>query len=398
MTVFSRVLLILFVFFIAEGFCGYLHYPQEVNLKNVRQLTFAGANAEAYFSFNNKKIVFQAVDFGSKCDQIFEFNLTNIDMPSNHPPRIVSNGLGVCTCSFFMPDNQNIIFASTFKGGKSCPQKVCRSNEAKTNSTLQRLCNTTYTWDIFPTFDIYTADQKGNLTQLVTLPGYYDAEATVSPTKDKIVFTSTRSGDLELYTMNVDGSNVTQITNETGYDGGAFFSPDGKRLVYRASRPKNKTEIAKYNELLSYNLVSPTKMELYTINADGTNQKQITHLGGANWAPYWHPDGKRIIFSSNHDARKGGFNFNLFMVNDDGSNKRQITFDPVFDAFPMFSYDGKHLIFSSSRNAAKDGDINLFIAEWVETTSKSSPHIQAELKNNLGLTVVLIIMSFVLYA
>lgn len=359
----------------AAALGGIIHYPEEVHLRNVKQLTFNGANAEAYFSFDNKKIVFQAIDFGSKCDQIYEFDLSLGDM-SSYIPRQISPGLGVCTCSYFMPDNQRIMYASTFQGGLTCPEKICQTPESKVNATLQRLCNTTYTWDIFPSFDIFVANEAGNILQKMTNFSGYDAEATVSPNKDKIVFTSTRSGDLELWTMNMDGSNQTQVTRDLGYDGGAFFSPDGTKLVYRASRPTTPQSKSKYKELLSFNLVSPTDMELFTINVDGTNQHQVTHLGGANWAPFYHPDGKRIIFSSNHDGRDGGFNFNLFMVNENGTGKEQITFGKIFDAFPMFSFDGKKLIFSSSRNRSSlpghEHDINLFLADWIENPSPNT--------------------------
>ena len=174
-----------------------------------------------------------------------------------------------------------------------------------------------------------------------------------------------RSGDLELYTMDLDGSNVVQITDELGYDGGSFFSPDGKQLVFRASRPKTEEEIEKYKRLLAEGLVEPTSMELFVVNIDGTGLKQVTNLGNANWAPFFHPSGKKIIFSSNHTAERG-FPFNLFMINVDGTGLEQITFDSMFDSFPMFSNDGRKIAFSSNRFNGGDRSTNVFVADWVD--------------------------------
>ena len=252
-----------------------------------------------------------------------------------------------------MPGNQSVLYASTRSGGDACPPSPERREDGK------------YVWPIYSDFDIYIADLKGNIIDtLVSGPGY-DAEATVSAQGDKIVFTSDRSGDLELYTCDIDGSDVKQITFELGYDGGAFFSPDGTKLIFRSSRPKTDEEIKEYKDLLAEGLVMPTNMELYICNADGSDLKQITKLGKANWAPFFHPSGKKIIFSSNHAADRG-YSFNLFMINLDGTGLEKITHDQVFDAFPMFSYDGKKLIFSSNRNNGGTRNTNLFIADWVE--------------------------------
>ena len=330
------------------------HYSQEKHLANVRQLTNAGDNAEAYFSFNDSMIVFQATvpKWGSQCDQIYLFPFSDGDMLTR-PPKILSNGVGRTTCSFFLPGDTTVLYASTRSGGDECPPVPEKRSDGK------------YVWPIYADFDIYVADLNGNLIDtLISGPGY-DAEATVSPKGDKIVFTSDRSGDLELYTCDIDGSNIKQVTNQLGYDGGAFFSPDGKMLVFRASRPKTEEDIKVYKDLLKQGLVMPTNMEIYVCNVDGSNLRQVTHLGKANWAPFFHPSGKKIIFSSNH-AGKRGYEFNLYMVNLDGTGLERITYDPVFDAFPMFSYDGKKLIFSSNRNNGGTHNTNLFIADWVE--------------------------------
>jgi len=323
-----------------------VHYPAEKHFKHVTQLTFGGDNAEAYFSFDNKKIVFQATNekWNAACDQVFYSSLDRFS------PALLSTGKGRTTCSYFLPGDTTILYASTHLAGDECPLKPAPRADHK------------YVWAIYDSFDIFITDLKGNIIkQLTNTPGY-DAEATVSPKGDKIVFTSVRNGDIDLYTMNIDGSNVKQVTHELGYDGGAFFSPDGKKLIFRASRPKTDEEIKTYTELLRQGLVMPTDMEIFTCNVDGSDMKQVTHLGGANWAPYFLPGGKKIIFSSNHVSK--GYHFNLWTCNLDGTGLEQITFDPAFDAFPVFSRDGKKLIWSSNRNSAGKHALNLFIADW----------------------------------
>ncbi len=331
-----------------------LLYPGENHLKNIRQLTFGGDNAEAYWSFDDSKLVFQATydKWNAACDQIFVYDLqTNAD--STYTPPLVSTGKGRTTCSYFMPGDSTIIYASTHLAGDACPP------------TPERRADGKYVWPIYESFDIFIADMEGNIVkQLTDTPGY-DAEATVSPKGDKIVFTSMRTGDLELYTMDIDGSNVQQVTDGLGYDGGAFFSPDGTKLIFRASRPQTDEEVDTYKNLLAEGLVQPTKMELYVCNVDGSDLKKITSLGNANWAPFFHPSGEKIIFSSNHNSERG-FPFNLFMINVDGTGLEQITFDKTFDSFPMFSNDGKQLVFASNRNNGGTRDTNLFIADWVD--------------------------------
>ena len=332
-----------------------LKYPQEKHFANVKQLTFGGDNAEAYWSFNSKMLSFQSNNkaWGLSCDQIFYTSVNNkVDLKKNKP-QLISTGEGRTTCAYFMPGDKQILFASTHLGGKDCPAEPARVPGGK------------YLWPIYDTYDIFVSDLKGKIVkQLTNTPGY-DAEGTVSPKGDKIVFTSTRNGDLDLYVMNIDGSNVKQVTNEIGYDGGAFFSPDGKKLVFRASRPKTEEEKKEYLDYLKQGLVAPTSMEIYTCNVDGSDLKQITNLGKANWAPFYHPKGKKIIFSSNHKGKRG-FEFNLFMVNEDGSGLEQISYDGVFDSFPMFSPDGKKFVFSSNRFNGGNRNTNLFIADWVD--------------------------------
>ena len=331
-----------------------IHYYQEKHLQNIKQLTFGGDNAEAYFSFDNTRLVFQLKNpnIGIDCDQIYVTDWENDNMEEKLP-LMVSTGLGRTTCSYFMPGDTTVIYASTHLGDDNCPKEPEKREDGA------------YVWPIYSDFDIFVADLKGNIVKQLTNEPGYDAEATISPQGDKIVFTSDRTGDLELYTMDIDGSNIKQVTFGLGYDGGAFFSPDGTKLIFRSSRPKTNEEIKVYKQLLSEGLVKPTEMELFICNTDGSDLTQITNLGNANWAPFFHPSGDKVIFSSNHKSEKG-FPFNLFMINIDGTDLEQITFDGVFDAFPMFSYDGKKLVFSSNRNNGGTRATNLFIADWKE--------------------------------
>jgi Tol biopolymer transport system component len=341
------------LFFHYFAYSQNIQYPQEKHLKNLKQLTFGGDNAEAYFSFDGKAIAFQSNNkaWGLNCDQIFYFPFAEGNM-QNQKPSLISTGKGRTTCSYFLPGDSLILYASTHKGGNDCPQDPPRTGGK-------------YVWGIYPTYDIYVANKKGEIVKQLTDTEGYDAEATVSPKGDKIVFTSTRGGDLDLWIMDIDGKNPRQITKELGYDGGAFFSPNGKQIVFRASRPKTEEQKKEYLELLKQGLVQPTNMEIFTCNVDGSNLKQITNLGKANWAPFFHPKGKKIIFSSNHKSERG-FQFNLYMIDLKSKALEQITYDGVFDSFPMFSPDGKKIIFSSNRNNNGTRDTNLFIADWVD--------------------------------
>ncbi|RLD28432.1 MAG: hypothetical protein DRI70_03545 [Bacteroidetes bacterium] len=327
-----------------------LIYPEEKHFKSIRQVTFGGDNAEAYWSFDDKQLLFQSNFKGwdLECDQMFLMNASQTFEDSK--PPMISTGKGRTTCAYFLPDNKHFLYGSTHLVDDNCPDVPLRENGK-------------YVWPVYDSFDIFIADLQGNITaQLTNEPGY-DAEATISPMGDKIVFTSMRSGDLELYTMNLDGSDVKQITDELDYDGGAFFSPDGTQLIFRSSRPKSEAEIKEYKDLLAQGLVQPTQMELFICNADGSNLRQLTHLGNANWSPFFHPSGKKILFSSNYESERG-FPFNLYLIDLDGRNLERITHGETFDAFPVFSNDGKYLAFSSNRNNGGNRDTNLFIAEW----------------------------------
>lgn len=319
----------------------------EKHFKNIRQLTFGGENAEAYFSFDGKQLIFQSKRDNRGCDQIYTMNADGSNT------RMISNGEGRTTCSFFLKGDKRILYASTFQGGKDCPPNPDFSKG--------------YVWAIYPEYDIYTAKPNGTDIKKLTDSKGYDAEATVSPNGKKVVFTSERDGDLELYSMDANGKNVKRLTFEVGYDGGAFFSPDNKMMVYRGSHPTDAALIQRDKELLAQHLIVPTVFEVWTMNADGSNKRQITKLGTASFAPFFTPDGKRIIFCTNYfaaDPRKR--NFDLAMINVDGTGLQRITFNESFDGFPMFSPDGKKFVFASNRNAKNQGDTNVFIADWVE--------------------------------
>lgn len=324
-----------------------LRDPREQHLRNIRQLTFGGTNAEAYFSFDETKLIFQSTRQPYHCDQIFTMNLDGSDQ------RLVSTGKGRTTCAYFFPDGKRILYASTHRASDDCPPSPDKSKG--------------YVWGVFNAYDIYTANVDGTGLQPLAVSEGYDAEATISPTGDKIVFTSSRDGDLDLYTMALDGTRIKRITNEIGYDGGANFSWDGRRIVYRAYHPKSDSETKDYLSLLSEQLVRPTKMEIYVCDENGGHRQQITHTDAANFAPIFHPDDKRIIFSSNmRDTSAIKRHFHLFLMGDDGKNLEQVTYGGSFDAFPMFTHDGKKLVFISDRNARSHYEFNVFLADWVE--------------------------------
>src|SRR5580692_2293536 len=320
--------------------------PQEKHLRNVHQLTFGGSNAEAYFSSDGKTLIYQSTHGDVKCDQIF---IMNIDGSDQH---MVSTGKGRTTCSYFYPDGKKILYASTHLANPECPPKPDYSKG--------------YVWGVYAGYDIFTANPDGsNLKRLTNTPGY-DAEATISLDGKKITFTSTRNGDLDIYTMDADGKNVKQLTHELGYDGGPFWSYDGKKIVYRAEHPKTPQQISDYKALYAKGLIRPGNLELWVMNADGSGKHQVTHNGAANFAPYWLPDGKRIVFASNMGNQKDPAGFDLYVINEDGTGLERITYYPGFDAFPMFSSDGKLLVWGSNRNGRAPHETNIFIADWVE--------------------------------
>jgi Tol biopolymer transport system component len=330
-----------------------LHYSEETHFKNLQQLTFGADNAEAYWSYDSKWIVFQrtAPKDGLPCDQIFIGKVP--EKGGKFTYKMVSTGKGRTTCAFFTRDNKHIIYASTHGDADTCPPLPDRSKYGNK-----------YIWPIYGSYDIYMADLDGKIIKKLTDAPGYDAEATLSPDGKQMLFTSTRNGDLDLYIMDLESGAIKQVTNTLGYDGGAWFSRDGKKIVWRASRPTTEAEIKEYTDLLKEGLVAPTQMEVFIANADGSDAKQITALGQANWAPNFLPDG-RVIFCSNHEYKRG-FPFNMYTMNADGSDIEKISRDKGFDAFPMFSPDGKKIVFCSNRNNGGTHDTNIFVADWVK--------------------------------
>jgi TolB protein len=316
--------------------------PAETHLSNVTQLTFGGENAEAYFSFDGRRLVFQSTPRGGGCDQIYTMNVDGSALTR------VSSGKGRTTCGFFYPDGQHILYGSTFKGSDACPPKPDFSRG--------------YVWPVYDTYDIYRARADGSGIEPLTATPGYDAEATIAR-DGTIVFTSVRDGDMEIYSMRADGSGPTRLTRRPGPDGGPFFSPDGSQIVFRGRELQAGKELDDYLLLLKESLWRPTSLEIFAMNRDGSNVRQVTSLGGASFAPYWYPDGTRIIFSSNHHNPRGR-DFDLWAIDVDGTDLERITSNPTFDGFPMFSPDGRKLVFASNRHAAQEGDTNVFIADW----------------------------------
>ena len=317
----------------------------EVRLRNIRQLTFGGQNAEAYFSASGKQIILQRTESDSAgCDQEYVINTDGTGL------HRVSSGKGRTTCGYFFARDRKIFYASTEHAAAACPPRPDYSKG--------------YVWALYD-YDIYVADSSGARARRITHNPRYDAEGTLSPDGRTIVFTSLRDGDLDIYTMRVDGTHLRRLTHTLGYDGGPFFSPDGKQIVYRAWHPATAADSADYRALLAQDLVRPVRMDIWVMNADGSNQHRVTDLGGASFAPYFHPDGKRIIFASNYKNPRSR-NFDLYLVNADGSRLEQITTSPEFDAFPMFSPDGKQLVWASNRHGKVQGETDIFIADWVE--------------------------------
>lgn len=327
-----------------------LRFAGEDHFGAIRRLTASGENAEGYLSFGGDRLVYQSTHGDHPCDQIFV-----LDLLTGARER-VSTGTGRTTCAYFLPGDQELLFASTHGAGPDCPPAPDHSQG--------------YVWKIYAEYDLYVRDLRSQeLRPLAAAPGY-DAEATVSPDGQKIVFTSRRHGDLDLYVMNVDGSEVRQITSRLGYDGGAFFSPDSRRLVFRAYYPETAEEQARYQALLDQDSIEPVALQIMVCDLDGGNVRQVTDNGAANFAPYFHPDGRRIIYSSNQLDPKGR-DFDLFLVRDDGSGNERVTFNPSFDGFPMFSRDGRRLVFASNRLNTGRYDTNLFLAEW-----RDQPHAE----------------------
>ncbi len=321
--------------------------PGEDRLSNIRQVTFGGENAEAYFSADGRWITFQSTRDGRACDEQFVMRADGSDL------RRISDGRGKTTCGWFIPGTDRVLFASSTAHDASCPARPDPSAG--------------YVWPL-DRYDLYTVRRDGTDLQRLTHFDAYTAEAIVSPDGKRIVFTSLKDGDLDIYTMNVDGSDLRRLTDTPGYDGGPWWSPDGARIVYRAHHPQTADELTAYRSLLAQGLIRPSRVELWVMNADGSDKRQLTALGGANFGPSWSPDGTRIIFSSNFVAPRSG-NFELYLLDvaqtrATADKLERVTTSAVFDGFPMFSPDGTRLIWASNRHAKSEGETNLFIADF----------------------------------
>jgi Tol biopolymer transport system component len=330
-------------------------FAGEKHFKNIHQLTNSGDNAEAYWSFDGKRITFQRTNpkEGINCDEIF-MGVVPTKLKDTFTYKSISGGKARTTCSYFTKDGAHIIYASTKNGGDQCPPAVDRAKYGNK-----------YIWPLYSTYDIYMADTSGKIIKQLTKSDGYDAEGTLSYDGKKMIYCSVKDGDLDLYVMELATGKEIKVTNTLGYDGGAWFSPDGKKIVWRASRPTSAEDVAEYKSLLKEGLVAPTQMEVWVANADGTDAKQITHLGQANWAPNFTPDGKHIIFCSNHEYKRG-FPFNMYLIDLEGNHLEKESRDKGFYAFPMFIPDGKKIMFSSNRNNGGTRDTNLFVADWVD--------------------------------
>jgi Tol biopolymer transport system component len=317
----------------------------EVHLANLRQLTFGGQNAEAYFSPDDERLIFQATPRDGTCDQQYVMNVDGSGL------RLVSTGLGRTTCGYFVPGTERIVYSSTHLADEACPAEPDFSQG--------------YVWAIYPSFDVFAANADGSdLVRLTETEGY-DAEATLSRDGEWIVFTSVRDGDLDIYKMRADGTGVTRLTDEVGYDGGPFFSYDGTKIVYRAHHPGTDEQIADYRRLLGQGLIRPTTLDIRVMDADGSNKRKLTDNGAANFGPYFFPNGERVIFSSNMNDPQGR-EFDLYAIDVDGSNLERITWTGDFDGFPMFNSDGSELVFASNRGNELPRETNLFLADWVD--------------------------------
>ena len=319
--------------------------PRESHLDGLLMLTHGGQNAEAYWSPDGRQLIFQSTRPPFECDQIFRMPADGSGAAS-----LVSTGKGRTTCSYFMPDGQRVLYSSTHAAGDACPPAADRSRG--------------YVWAVYPAYDIWTARPDGSDLRRLTDNHSYDAETTVCNRDGSLIFTSDRDGDLDLYRMDADGSHVRRLTSTPGYDGGAYFSPDCKKIVWRASRPQG-AELEDYRRLLAQGLVRPGKLEIWVANADGSDARQLTYLDAASFAPSFFPSGDRVIFSSNYGDPQGR-EFELWAVNLDGSGLERITWSPGFDGFPMFSPDGTRLAFSSNRGQSRPHETNVFVARWVD--------------------------------
>lgn len=320
-------------------------HPKEKRLRNVRQLTFGGQNAEAYWSADGETIVFQTRQPEWPDEQIAIMNA------DGSAKKLVSTGKGRCTCSYLTPDGKWLYFSSTHSVNEGAQKPVDMSKG--------------YVWMVNPEFSLYRSRPDGSNLELILNKGSYVAETTISSAKPEMFFTAAFEGDLELYRSDLKGKNIKRLTHNVGYDGGPFVSWDGNWVVYRRYSLKEQSEFDEYRSLLKENLVRPSKLEVWLMDRNGKGNRQVTSLGCASFAPFLHPDNQRIIFASNFGDKKNR-EFELWMIRTDGSKLERVTYAPDFDGFPMFSRDGKQVVWASNRNGKVRGETNIFVADWVD--------------------------------
>ena len=322
-------------------------------LTRIRRLTIEGRRAgEGYWSKDGRQLVFQSErEPGNPFYQIYL-----MDMESGNATR-VSPGAGKTTCAFINPETGDILFSSTHHDPRS---KQLQDEELKFRASGQER---RYSWDYDPEMEIYVRGQKSGALRRLTNKRGYDAEASFSPDGQWIVFSSTRDaydrelspaerkqletdpsyfGEIYIMRADADGTGPRRLTSVRGYDGGPFFSPDGKRIIWR-----------RFDEA---GLIA----DIWTMNLDGTDQRQLTNFKAMSWAPYIHPSGQYVIFASN----KLGFeNFELFLVDIDGRKEPvRVTHTDGFDGLPVPSPDGRQLAWTSNRGGGREGQI--FLAQW----------------------------------
>lgn len=308
-------------------------------LKNIRQLTSGFVRAgEGYFSPDGKKIIFQAEEsqFGNPFYQIFVMDLAN-----GRYDRI-SPGKGKTTCAYFRPDGKKVIYASTHLDPEAASQYEPEFRQRADNKA--KGIRPRYSWDFDPSMDIFEADPDGgSLRRLTDAPGY-DAEGSYSPDGKSIVFCSQRTGSLELFIMDADGKNARRLTKAPNcYNGGPFFSPDGKRVIFRSDRKEKD------------------RLQIYVINSDGTGERCLTEKPTwVCWGPYWHPDGKHVIYAAADHGTAGRPNYDLYWLNVDTGRETRITHAPATDILPVFNAEGSKLMWTSTR----DGSSQLFLADF----------------------------------